>query len=324
MAKKTPTKTNKEAEAKAKRAKKYRQKKARKELSENARRVLTIALAAVCSALILAFSSLTVITATQGSYQDAPNYLMWVFISMGLLGFIPFIKKSNKINLIKALVQFIFSLALGIMVLFAKDNIYMFSLTGGLFAVAFIATRALKVVEDHSVRSCVFNGILITIALGLGIALFIPVDVVSIDQVILLECMFIAFIALGELAFTAFANFRFTVLFRIIVKTFALEILFGLFATMVASALILLTIEDAFTTFGDSLWYCFAVVTTIGFGDFVADTIIGRLITVVLGTYGIVAVAVITSIIVNFYNEVSGKKDKNELKKIEKEEAKDK
>ena len=76
-----------------------------------------------------------------------------------------------------------------------------------------------------------------------------------------------------------------------------------------------------FPTFGDALWYCFAVVTTIGFGDLVAKTIIGRLITVILSVYGIVAVAVLTSIIVNFYNEVSAKKDRIELKKIEKEET---
>ena len=37
---------------------------------------------------------------------------------------------------------------------------------------------------------------------------------------------------------------------------------------------------------------------------------------------GIIAVAVITSIIVNFYNETSGKKDAKELKSIQKEEDK--
>ena len=91
---------------------------------------------------------------------------------------------------------------------------------------------------------------------------------------------------------------------------------------MVAGALVLLMVEDReiFKTFGDSLWYCFTVVTTIGFGDITAKTLIGRVVTVVLGIYGIVAVAVITSIIVNFYNETSGKKDVKEMKNIQKEE----
>ena len=89
---------------------------------------------------------------------------------------------------------------------------------------------------------------------------------------------------------------------------------------MVASSLVIMTIEPEINTFPDALWYCFAVVTTIGFGDFAAQTLVGRLITVMLGVYGIIVVAVITSIIVNFYNETSGKKDAKELREIGKEE----
>ena len=76
------------------------------------------------------------------------------------------------------------------------------------------------------------------------------------------------------------------------------------------------------TYFPTALWYCFTVVTTIGFGDFYATTLIGRLVTVVLGIYGIIVVAVITSIIVNFYNETKGTDDIKELKDIGKENKK--
>ena len=82
--------------------------------------------------------------------------------------------------------------------------------------------------------------------------------------------------------------------------------------------------EENIESFPEALWYCFAVVTTIGFGDFVAVTPIGRILTVILGLYGIVVVAVITSIVVNFYNETSGKKDQKELKEISEEEKKKK
>jgi uncharacterized membrane protein (DUF106 family) len=40
--------------------------------------------------------------------------------------------------------------------------------------------------------------------------------------------------------------------------------------------------------------------------------------------YGLVVVAVITSIVVNFYNETSGKHDQKELKEIQKEEENNK
>ncbi len=58
------------------------------------------------------------------------------------------------------------------------------------------------------------------------------------------------------------------------------------------------------SSYKDALWYCFALVTTIGFGDITAVTDLGRTMSVVLGIYGIIVVALITSIIVNFYGEI--------------------
>ena len=90
----------------------------------------------------------------------------------------------------------------------------------------------------------------------------------------------------------------------------------GLVGLIVVASLILAHIEPSMTNFPDALWYCFAVVTTIGFGDFAAVTAIGRIVTVILGIYGIVVVAVLTSIIVNFYNETYGKRDAQEVRKL--------
>ena len=113
-----------------------------------------------------------------------------------------------------------------------------------------------------------------------------------------------------------------TVFVKIIFKTYALEILFGLLVLMSTFSLVLMLEEPTMSFYPDALWYCFAVVTTIGFGDFYATTLIGRLITVILGMYGIVVVAVITSIIVNFYNETSGKAAAKELREIGKDSKK--
>ena len=49
--------------------------------------------------------------------------------------------------------------------------------------------------------------------------------------------------------------------------------------------------------------------TTIGFGDITAVSILGRILSVILGIYGIIVVALITSIIVNFYSEVKSEPD---------------
>ena len=91
---------------------------------------------------------------------------------------------------------------------------------------------------------------------------------------------------------------------EIVRKTYAAEIIAGLLVTMVAFSNVLVFTDDAFHTFWDALWYCFAIVTTIGFGDLTPTTGTGRFLSVILGLYGIVVVALITSIIVNFYGEM--------------------
>ena len=112
--------------------------------------------------------------------------------------------------------------------------------------------------------------------------------------------------ALGHMIALSFLRIKVDVLKKIIHKTFAAEILFGLIMLIIAFSFILQMFDPSFQelTYGDALWYCFAIVTTIGFGDMTATSVIGRILSVILGIYGIIVVALITSIIVNFYSEV--------------------
>lgn len=119
---------------------------------------------------------------------------------------------------------------------------------------------------------------------------------------------------------TAFAKMQFNTLRKIVFKTYTAEVLIGLLTLIVTFSYILTVFEEI--TFENALWYCFAVVTTIGFGDFTATTLLGRILSVILGLYGIIVVAMITSVIVNFYNEVKDDKELNEMIKEEKKESK--
>ena len=101
-----------------------------------------------------------------------------------------------------------------------------------------------------------------------------------------------------------FSQVKVDVLKDIVRKTYAAEIISGLLLMMVTFSYLLKFYETSIATFWDGLWYCFAVVTTIGFGDIAAVSPVGRVLTVILGVYGIVVVALITSIIVNFYGEM--------------------
>ena len=106
-----------------------------------------------------------------------------------------------------------------------------------------------------------------------------------------------------------FSRIHLDALAKIVRKTYALEIILGLLLLMFAFSYVLEACEDSIPTFADGLWYCFAIVTTIGFGDITATGLLGRLLSVILGVYGIIVVALITSIIVNFYGEVRKEPD---------------
>ncbi|MCR5816973.1 MAG: potassium channel family protein, partial [Ruminococcus sp.] len=59
----------------------------------------------------------------------------------------------------------------------------------------------------------------------------------------------------------------------------ATEVFMGLVILIVSCSLMLSSLngETDINSFGDGLWYCFAIVTTIGFGDITAHTYIGRI-----------------------------------------------
>ncbi len=290
-------------------------------LSNDMKRIIMLVLGLTCSTLVLTFSVLTLLAVQKETYEAAPKYLVWVFVFMGLTRLVTFIQDRSKYNLIRCLVLLGFDIALGIIVIFANSNIYLFSTSAGLYCLTIIISRIFKTIQRHTVRDIVFNVLIIVFAVLLCCGFFIPVDPSNVSSVILLECVFIAVTSLVEVASVTLAQLKFKVLFKIILRTYSLEILFGLLALMVAFSLIFMAIEPGMPSFGDALWFSFTVVTTIGFGDMVATTLLGRILTVILGMYGIIAVAVITSIIVNFYNETAGaKEDKKQIKDIQKEE----
>lgn len=100
------------------------------------------------------------------------------------------------------------------------------------------------------------------------------------------------------------SQMKLNILANIVRETYVLEIVLGLVLMIVACSSIFTTLEENMTDYWDALWYSFALVTTIGFGDITATTLIGRALSVFLGIYGIVVVAIITSVIVNFYGEM--------------------
>ena len=71
------------------------------------------------------------------------------------------------------------------------------------------------------------------------------------------------------------------------------------------SAIIIWVFEPHINKLVDSFWYCFVASTTIGFGDYTAITLIGRIFTVILSIYSLGVVAIFTAVITSFFMENS-------------------
>ena len=293
-------------------------------ISDDAFRIILIIIGSVISTLVLLFSILATIKVTEGDLVGASSFLFTIFIILGLSRLVTLVRERTKIALIRFIVLFVFNIILGVLVFLGNYNQYLYSLVGGLFCLSIIVSRVFKIIQNHTIRSIILNSIIILFAALLSIGLFMPLDEGLATLPIIIVCVIVTATAIIEVLSNAFSQLKFKTLFKIIFRTFALEVLLGLLTMIVASALIFSTFEESIPSFGDGLWYAFAVVTTIGFGDYAATTVLGRVVTVLLGIYGIIVVAVITSIIVNFYNETAGKRDSQELKEINKENKKQK
>lgn len=66
----------------------------------------------------------------------------------------------------------------------------------------------------------------------------------------------------------------------------------------------------------DSVWYCFSVATTIGFGDITAVTILGRAMSLFLSICSILIIAVVPGIITSYYIESTKLKEQESIAKF--------
>lgn len=140
---------------------------------------------------------------------------------------------------------------------------------------------------------------------GIILDILFAVLVAAIPEMSLFILLFVLIIkSFARIILLSFSHVRLDLIVKIIRKTYASEVLIGLLFLIVAFALMMSSVDPGIPSFAEGLWYCFAIVTTIGFGDITATTIVGRILSVILGVYGIIVVALITSVIVNFYGEV--------------------
>lgn len=106
---------------------------------------------------------------------------------------------------------------------------------------------------------------------------------------------------------------RLRILKSILVRTHADKILLTYLVFIGIAALLIQMLEPEINRFVDALWYCYAVISTAGFGDIVVTTFPAKVISVVLTVYSIIVIALVTGVIVNYYNQLIQIRQKNTL-----------
>ena len=270
--------------------------------------------------LLYMFLSMSYATRIVPDYiEEGKNglYLAGVFLMLGLarifriLGerYMPPVAGKKKLDLISCAAFFICTL-----ILLPKSQAgWSHELTCIVYLLSLLAGLVLSMIQNHRLPNILLKLMLSACIIVFTKDLWNPAWTwLGQVQVMIL----VSFTALLNIFMVVFSRVQADVLKDIIRETYSLEIMFGLFL-LVLSLSYWLCILEPNMTYADALWYCFAIVTTIGFGDITATTKIGRVISVVLGAYGIIVVALITSIIVNYYGEM--KKSHFRKKKRDKE-----
>ena len=223
-----------------------------------------------------------------------------------------FIHKTKRDKLRALLVGIIF-IGATIVSFVSANNSVLFYISTFLVIFGMATNQLLLIGSDGSKRDDITHILLSITLIGLGVAILVNINKEEANYIALVTVILLLFNSLKKLVFPTFKIEKVRLLIDILVKTHTLDVLICLLAFIIAFSFIFPVVEPTITSFWDAMWYCFAVITTIGFGDFYATSLIGRVLTVILGIYGIVVVAILTSVIVNFYNEVSAKEKKRDI-----------
>lgn len=106
---------------------------------------------------------------------------------------------------------------------------------------------------------------------------------------------------------------RLKILNFIMKRTHMYPIIISYLAFVFLDALLILLVEPGITSYGDALWYCYVVMATVGFGDIVAVTFVGRIASVLITIYALFVFAMATGVVVNFHSQLIEIQQKNTL-----------
>lgn len=102
-------------------------------------------------------------------------------------------------------------------------------------------------------------------------------------------------------------------LYRILKKTHTDRMLISYVIFVLVCAFLVFLTEPSITNYGDALWYCYAVLFTVGFGDVTASLLLPRMISLLVSIYSTIIIAILTGVIVNYINTRIEEENRNTL-----------
>lgn len=228
-------------------------------------------------------------------------------LSQVLFQCLVFVVQDRKRDKIRATILASLYIVAAVIAFSAKNHWSLYYIATFLVVITMSLTQFLLIEKEKTKKGIITNILLCVVLLGLSVAVMVGMDEKNMLYITIVATLLLLFTSLKRLLFPTFKLEKIKLLIDILVKTHAFDGLICLLAFIIAFSFMFPMVEPTITNFWDAMWYCFAVVTTIGFGDFYATTIVGRVLTVILGIYGIVVVAILTSVIVNFYNAVTSR-----------------
>lgn len=265
----------------------------------------------------LAIFSMILVLILTGRMMGKGTVSISIFLGVSILAEVAFevlmffMHKEKKDRIRIVIVSLIYVVS-AILAFLAANNQKLFYYSTFVFVLA-MAINQFLLINKKDAKGIITNILFGIVLVGIGAAIFIDMKDEYATHIPLVTAILLLFNDLRKLVFPSFKIEKIKLLLDILIKTHTIDVLICLLAFIIAFSFIFPLVEPNITNFWDSMWYCFAVITTIGFGDFYATSLIGRILTVILGIYGIVVVAILTSVVVNFYNEVSSKDRKRNI-----------
>ena len=85
-------------------------------------------------------------------------------------------------------------------------------------------------------------------------------------------------------------------------KTHTYKIVIAFLVVFFLIALIIWLNDPAIHTYRQSVYYCFMIASSVGNGDVIVSTTLARILTMVLSIYSLFAIAIVTGVVVSYYN----------------------